>query len=72
MTIATTIIAEALLATTVAGITVSAIRWRSALLQGIQRSQGKSVGMALRHISCSKPFDDLGNFIFRTFHYLVG
>src|ERR1035437_2045970 len=72
MTVATTIITVAFMTTTIATIFVSAQCLRAALLQSIERSQGKCIGMALADKVCPKPVDDLGEFIFRACHYFCG
>src|SRR5674476_375473 len=71
MTISTTIITETFMSTTVviALVFVPAQGYGSTLQQDIERSQRKSIGITLAGKVRPKPFNDLGYFIFRTFHY---
>ena len=69
MAVATAIVADAFLTTRVANIFVSAKGRRPALMQGIEGSYHKTIGLALINILLPKPIDDLGNLELRAMHY---
>jgi hypothetical protein len=60
MPVATTVVAEAFVSTRIAGITVSTVGLRAALLQSIQGSHLKCVGVVLLYKSSSKQPDYIG------------
>ena len=72
MAVATAVVAVALLTASIANIFVSAQSRCPALLQGIERAQGKAIGLALVNILTPKPINDLGNFKLRTHYYFWG
>ena len=67
--VATAIVADAFLTATETNIYVSAQSRCATLLQGIEGTYHKTVGLALLNILLSKPIYDLGNFKLRTVHY---
>lgn len=60
MTVTTTVVTDPLLTATIANIFVPAQSRRTTLLQGIERTQGKAIGLALPNIFSPKPIYDLG------------
>jgi hypothetical protein len=69
MAVTAAIVTDSLFPATVANIFVSSQSRCTTLVQSIERTHHKTVGLTLVNILSSKPIDDLGNFILWTLHY---
>jgi len=69
MPVSATVVTDPLFAATIAGIFVSTQGRCPAFVQSVERTQGKTIGLALLNILRPKPIDDMGNFMLWTLHY---